>query len=283
MKKCGLMISLFFFLAAGCALTGGTESETGGNTASAPVVEEQSAAPPAVEMAQTEITFVAGRQPTHDEIRRIQARLRDVGLDPGPADGIGGAKTKLAFRRFHSGCAQVKTLLDGGNDAWPAGAATTKMPSREETQALQSRFRNAGFNPGPVDGIFGARTRSLLAQLRSGCPMAVEFASIVDLQPEKSTKELSFSSAREPISKPQAGASAPRADGVKQLAVAAQPAQPQEEIRILQLRLRDAGYDPGPFDGVMGPKTKSALQHYEAAQSSGKIKVSATTGIRAQR
>jgi peptidoglycan hydrolase-like protein with peptidoglycan-binding domain len=282
MTRSGLIISLCFFLSAGCALTDGTESETGGNFTSAPVVEEQSPAPMTVEWAQTEIAFVPRRQPTQDEIRQIQARLREVGLDPGPADGVAGAKTKLAFTRFQSGCAQLKTLLDGGNDAWPAGAAPMKMPSREETLSLQSQFRNAGFNPGPVDGIFGARTRSLFAQLRSGCPMAVETAGVLDLQPEKSTKELSFSSAREPISRPQAVVGASRVDGVKQVAVVVQPAQPQEEIRILQLRLRDAGYDPGPFDGVMGPKTKLALQQYEAAQRSGKIKTSSATGIRVQ-
>ncbi|MGH7795309.1 MAG: peptidoglycan-binding domain-containing protein [Candidatus Binatia bacterium] len=50
-----------------------------------------------------------------------------------------------------------------------------------------------------------------------------------------------------------------------------------EDIRILQLRLRDAGFDPGPFDGVMGPKTRLALERYEASQRGGKIKTSLTT------
>ena len=57
----------------------------------------------------------------------------------------------------------------------------------------------------------------------------------------------------------------------------------QEDIRILQLRLRDAGFDPGPFDGVMGPKTRSALERYEANQRGRKIKASlTTTNIRGQ-
>ena len=50
--------------------------------------------------------------------------------------------------------------------------------------------------------------------------------------------------------------------------------QPREEVRILQLRLRDAGFDPGPFDGVMGRKTRSALAQYEASQRGKKIKTS---------
>jgi len=48
----------------------------------------------------------------------------------------------------------------------------------------------------------------------------------------------------------------------------------QDEIRILQLRLRDAGFDPGPFDGVMGTKTRSALAQYEASQRNRRIKTS---------
>jgi peptidoglycan hydrolase-like protein with peptidoglycan-binding domain len=42
------------------------------------------------------------------------------------------------------------------------------------------------------------------------------------------------------------------------------------------LRLRDAGFDPGPFDGIMGQKTRSALQQYEASQRGKKTKISLT-------
>jgi peptidoglycan hydrolase-like protein with peptidoglycan-binding domain len=57
----------------------------------------------------------------------------------------------------------------------------------------------------------------------------------------------------------------------------------REQVRILQLRLRDAGFDPGPFDGVMGSKTKSALAQYEASQRDKKINTSVkTTGVIAQ-
>jgi peptidoglycan hydrolase-like protein with peptidoglycan-binding domain len=57
-------------------------------------------------------------------------------------------------------------------------------------------------------------------------------------------------------------------------------AGPQEEIRILQLRLRDAGFDPGPFDGVMGPKTRLALQQFQARQRGGKTSNLVASGIR---
>ena len=35
-------------------------------------------------------------------------------------------------------------------------------------------------------------------------------------------------------------------------------------VREVQQALVDAGYDPGPIDGIMGPRTKSALRKYIA-------------------
>jgi hypothetical protein len=35
-------------------------------------------------------------------------------------------------------------------------------------------------------------------------------------------------------------------------------------VREVQQALVDAGYDPGPIDGIMGPRTKAALRKYIA-------------------
>ena len=37
-----------------------------------------------------------------------------------------------------------------------------------------------------------------------------------------------------------------------------------EHVREVQQALADAGYDPGPIDGIFGPRTKSALRKYIA-------------------
>ena len=37
-----------------------------------------------------------------------------------------------------------------------------------------------------------------------------------------------------------------------------------EHIRELQEALAKSGYDPGPVDGIMGPRTKDALRKYMA-------------------
>ena len=36
-------------------------------------------------------------------------------------------------------------------------------------------------------------------------------------------------------------------------------------VRELQEALQKSGYDPGPVDGIMGPRTKAALRKYIAA------------------
>ena len=41
----------------------------------------------------------------------------------------------------------------------------------------------------------------------------------------------------------------------------------QDEIRELQARLKAVGMDPGPIDGVVGPRTTAALQKYGAARA----------------
>jgi len=55
----------------------------------------------------------------------------------------------------------------------------------------------------------------------------------------------------------------------------------REEIRLLQVQLEAAGFDPGPFDGMLGPKTKSALQQYRTVHgSSTSRKLSSGVGLK---
>ncbi len=42
---------------------------------------------------------------------------------------------------------------------------------------------------------------------------------------------------------------------------------PADALRQVQAMLTKLGYDPGPADGIMGPKTEVALRHYESANN----------------
>jgi peptidoglycan hydrolase-like protein with peptidoglycan-binding domain len=216
-----------------------------------------------------------------DEIRRMQVRLREVGLDAGPIDGIAGVKTKAAAKHFQIGCAELLGLFEEGQgSAWHV-MASNKTPSRQETLVLQQQLRNAGFNPGPTDGIFRAKMKTIFTHLRNGCPTAQEFVAFLYQPADSAAKSSSPANLAERPSITRNIAMQSRQEAAKQLVAPITP-RSQEEIRILQLRLRDAGYDPGPFDGVMGPKTKLALQQMQANQKSGKAKNTVTAGIGVQ-
>jgi peptidoglycan hydrolase-like protein with peptidoglycan-binding domain len=274
MTKSGLIVPLFFVLTSGCALFDSTEMTTDQPPLVAPVVENTDASITVVETSAVETPITSRRNLTRDDIRMMQLRLREVGFDPGPIDGVAGAKTRTAFIRFQAGCSNMSPVIENwaaGSQSSSATPAIAKIPDRQETQAIQTQLRNAGFNAGPVDGIFGNKTRSLLVHLKNSCPMANDFAALADhkivvTHPSENNRS------RPTALSPRAG------NEPAMLPIVSQPVLAQEDIKILQLQLRDAGFDPGPFDGIMGPKTRLALQQFQANQRINKTKAALISG-----
>ena len=83
---------------------------------------------------------------------------------------------------------------------------------------------------------------------------------------------------------PQAGQAA-RTGSAKQ---AARPAGPQSDratLADLQARLKGLGYDPGPADGQMGPKTRAAIRAYQkdaGIKADGQVTASLIRRIKAE-
>jgi peptidoglycan hydrolase-like protein with peptidoglycan-binding domain len=287
--KIGSIVPICFVVAAGCTLSDSHEMANESPAVSIAVVESESRpVAPASDSAQPEAILEIPPEParslTNHEIRRLQTRLREIGFDPGPVDGVAGARTKAAYLRLHTGCSKIGPLLE----RFPApdselrsggSAAGDKLPGRQDTQKIQAHLRSAGFDPGPVDGIFGGKTRSALAQFQNGCLMAKEFEAMLDDSWRTAANETSLERPSQRLTftpKSQAVENSPQIDRDQQ-GVVVRAAGAREEVRILQLRLRDAGFDPGPFDGMMGPKTKAALEKYEASQRNQKTKASLVT------
>ena len=285
MTKSGLIVSLCFFFASGCAVFDGSEMTSEQQSAATPVAENEiTAAVTSVQTSPPETKVVSARNFTREEVRGMQLRLREVGLDPGRVDGLAGAKSKAAFARFQSGCSKTKQLMEKSFEGTAQGAelnqTVVRLPSRLEIQTIQTQLRDAGFNPGPIDGIFGNRTRAVLAHLKAGCPLVNDFAGIFERPLRENDRQVIASQPLENGStKLQSLTPAGRSDTTKQATVPTVAGQPQEDVRILQLRLRDAGFDPGPFDGVMGPKTKAAWQQYQVTQREKNAKRPLITGI----
>ena len=230
----------------------------------------------------------ARKIPTKQEIKLIQAQLKAVGFDPGPADGTLGAKTMSALRRLQSGCANLKDLFENPTsgispqpEAMQAGKESTS--NTDEVRLLQVRLKDAGFDVGPVDGVMGSKTKSALVRFQSGCTIVKDFPAIFENQFQTSTRMASPMSASEKIHPTSKISSATVSvkDEARRVNTAADKSPSKEEIRLLQAQLKAAGFDPGPVDGMLGPKTKSALQQYRTVNgSSTSQKLPSSVGIK---
>jgi peptidoglycan hydrolase-like protein with peptidoglycan-binding domain len=288
-NRAKLIISVCVVLVSGCSLFDSAETDPEKSLVTPPVPASESLP---VEVVAEKPAHEAPRMPpralTRDEVRQLQVRLKNAGFDPGPVDGVVGTRTKAAFNRYHAGCAKVKLALndfdDTGAPATVDNSLSKKTLGRQEIQAIQNQLRAAGFDPGPADGIFGPKTKRAVAHLKANCPTMNEFAAALNESVSGPDNKNVVGQAAAPSDRFTKAHSptTPTPITVTQRAATATPARTSEEIRVLQLRLRDAGFDPGAFDGVMGPKTKSALQQYEASQRGKKIKTSLTTEISGQ-
>ena len=265
MDKLGLVLTLFVAVVSGCAILDDSEKtieriEPGPQAVKVP--SEPTPKPEEMKApAPVKVPTVLPRAITQDDIRRLQLSLREVGFDPGPLDGNAGAKTKEALRRFESACSQVEGLVDPNVAPFELGSG--QLRGRAGTLALQRQLLAAGFNPGPADGILGNRTKTVLTHVQNDCPSISEFADLLDHPVAVVSRAAVAGTDPQEASSPNPAQSLSAETKPHTVAIAIQP---REEVRQLQERLRDAGFDPGPTDGVMGPKTKLALEQYQARQ-----------------
>ena len=288
------MISVF--LLSACA----TVTEDNGSqvaiqelpTPGAEIQPGESNVPAPAEPARNE---VARKIPTKQEIKLIQAQLKAAGFDPGPVDGTLGAKTTSALRRLQSGCANLKDLFENPTSgilqqpwAMQAGKQSATTPdsasNTDEIRLMQVRLKDAGFDVGSVDGVMGFKTKSALLRFQSGCTMVKDLPAIFENQVQTSDRMPSPMSASEkqiqPTSKAPSATGSVR-DEAGKVNAAADNSPGKEEIRLLQAQLKAAGFDPGPSDGMLGPKTKSALQQYRTVNgSSTSQKLSSNVGLK---
>jgi peptidoglycan hydrolase-like protein with peptidoglycan-binding domain len=279
MAKIAAIVPICIIALSGCALSDTAQMSNEPVAAPSLTTEE---ATPAVETAWLDGTQKpmppAVHSVTADDVRRVQTRMREVGLDAGPLDGRAGTKTKMAFSRLQAGCAKIEALDSQHPLTRVRTAAAGEMiMERNDVMKIQTELRAAGFNPGATDGVYGVRTKALVSHLPAACLAAKEFHKGLDVSAAPLKPDLTARTPIEPAKSAFVQPMASKPDEAAREASAVQTAQPREDIRILQLRLRDAGFDPGPFDGIMGAKTKAALAQYEASQRNSKIKTSLPT------
>src|SRR5262245_21712937 len=128
-------------------------------------------------------------------------------------------------------CAQLaitSSVLMSVVVAPPAIATAASPVPRQQILEVQSTLEALALDPGPVDGTMGPRTKAALIrfQQREGLPAN----GTLDEQ-----TRVRLSTRRQP------------------------------HVRDVQKALTTMGLDPGPGDGVMGPRTKAALRAYATA------------------
>jgi peptidoglycan hydrolase-like protein with peptidoglycan-binding domain len=97
-------------------------------------------------------------------IRQAQRALKRKSYTPGPADGVVGPRTQAALKRYQeaerlepTGELNRETLVRLG----------VRDPTPEHVREVQQALSEIGFDPGPADGRFGARTKAALRRYAS--------------------------------------------------------------------------------------------------------------------
>ena len=228
-KLCFAFFILLLF--SGCMMTEDPEPQTQETQAPSITVSEKQAEVtyPAIfaepdpdhgirpEPSANKILSPANKIPSTDEIRLLQARMKAVGFDPGPIDGAMGPKTEKALRRFQLACTTLSDLLGtpetesisttADGQAPKLSVTTNQTPNKDKVRLLQARMKAVGFDPGPIDGIMGPKTRSELVSAQSGCSMLKSFPAISDQELHILDKQVPARPSPKKLSRPVAAPS----------------------------------------------------------------------------
>jgi peptidoglycan hydrolase-like protein with peptidoglycan-binding domain len=119
-----------------------------------------------------------------------------------------------------------------GAAAAPSLAPGAGFDGRHRTAVvqIQLRLRRLGYAPGPIDGLYGPLTAGAVRRLQAANKVVVDGI----------------------------------AGRVTQRVLTAQSTAKPSMVRQAQRRLRGLGHDPGKVDGLLGPRTVTALHEFRA-------------------
>lgn len=117
--------------------------------------------------------------PKSKTVSAIQRWLAENGYEPGPADGVLGDNTRAAIMAYQhdnnltvTGAASdsiLKAMILGMSlgESGSAQSPNTPPETTELVTSIQKTLAKLGYDPGPVDGLWGAATSNAIRKFES--------------------------------------------------------------------------------------------------------------------
>ncbi|HHU48103.1 MAG: SpoIID/LytB domain-containing protein [Caldicoprobacterales bacterium] len=231
---------------------------------------EQSQTPAPSDM----ITVTLRKGSKGSQVKILQRRLNELGFNCGAVDGSFGSKTLSAVRAFQKsrglevdGVVGPKTRAalnsgqppvdEGSNNQLPdRGGSTDKITvtlrkgsKGSQVKILQRRLNELGFNCGAVDGSFGSKTLSAVRAFQKSRGLEVDGVVGPKTRAALNSGQL-----------PDQGSSTDK------ITVTLRKGSKGSQVKILQRRLNELGFNCGAVDGSFGSKTLSAVRAFQKSR-----------------
>ena len=140
-------------------------------------------------------------------------------------------------------------------------AAHKDTASKDEIRNAQEALKDKGMYTGPVDGAMNTETKKALRDFQQKNNLEVtgtlnhDTKAALGVTPHPSTTGKDTSKTGTPgatTSKKEKGAGKPTSGVMK------------GKVRDVQAALKKDGFDPGPVDGIMGPRTVAAIRNFQS-------------------
>jgi peptidoglycan hydrolase-like protein with peptidoglycan-binding domain len=174
--------------------------------------------------------------------------------------GRGGRKNTLEAEDAIAG-GTTKMLVDGGDTT----ASVVTLRYDPTVEAVQKELLASGFYKGPVDGVFGKRTKKAIVDYETANSLPETGKATPRLiEHIKFTREVA-QAAKFTGSTGAAALDEPEADPGAALEPdpTPEPDDTTAPVRKLQQSLAELGYAPGPVDGALSDATRRAIREFE--------------------
>lgn len=245
------------------------------------------ATPPAQQPAPSAPAAAPTGAVTTADIQLVQRRLNAMGYQAGAIDGIQGGRTRTALKAWQADIGLpatgevtpqvVQRITEARTAPADLGPATAQAAATARTQALgrteqvklvQRQLAQAGYDPGPADGIMGSRTRSAIRDWQRAHAMPVtgevDQALLASLgAPSGSTAAAPAPAQAVPSATPTRQRTAlPQARGGE--GDLAESGRLRPYVSQVQQELAAHGYFSGERNGVLSDRLRGAIREYEA-------------------